>query len=71
MTPHSERAKLAERGVDLEAVFDNLDTGAPGKLVEIHDEHEGHLMETWIEWKDAKGPSVFWDDAPQATAMPM
>ncbi len=49
MIPPSERAKLEDHGVDLEAVFANLDAGAPGKLVDIDDEHEGHLVEIWIE----------------------
>jgi len=49
LIPASERARIESQGVDLDAVFSNLDSGAKGKLVDVEDERDGHLIEIWIE----------------------
>ncbi len=49
LIPASERARIESQGVDLDAVFTNLDSGVRGKLVDVEDERDGHLIEIWIE----------------------
>ena len=49
LIPASERARIESQGVDLDAVFANLDSGAKGKLVDVEDVQDGHLIEIWIE----------------------
>ena len=49
LIPTSERARIESQGVDLDAVFDNLDSGTKGKLVDVEDVRDGHLIEIWIE----------------------
>jgi hypothetical protein len=49
LIPASERARIESQGVDLDAVFANLDSGAKGKLVDVEDVRDGHLIEIWIE----------------------
>jgi hypothetical protein len=49
LIPTSERARIESQGVDLDAVFANLDSGVKGKLVDVEDEQDGHLIEIWIE----------------------
>jgi hypothetical protein len=49
LIPASERARIESQGVDLDALFANLDSGAKGKLVDVEDVQEGHLIEIWIE----------------------
>jgi hypothetical protein len=49
LIPVSERARIESQGVDLDAVFANLDSGVKGKLVDVEDERDGHLIEIWIE----------------------
>jgi hypothetical protein len=49
LIPASERARMENQGVDLDAVFSNLDSGVKGKLVDVEDVREGHLIEIWIE----------------------
>ena len=49
LIPASERARIESLGVDLDAVFANLDSGTKGKLVDVEDEQDGHLIEIWIE----------------------
>mgnify|MGYP000329030279 CR=1 FL=1 len=49
LIPASERARMESQGVDLDAVFANLDSGTKGKLVDVEDVKEGHLIEIWIE----------------------
>jgi hypothetical protein len=49
LIPSSERARIESQGVDLDAVFANLDSGTKGKLVDVEDVQDGHLIEIWIE----------------------
>jgi hypothetical protein len=49
LIPASERARIESQGVDLDAAFANLDSGVKGKLVDVEDERDGHLIEIWIE----------------------
>ena len=49
LIPASERARIESQGVDLDALFDNLDSGTKGKLVDVEDVQDGHLIEIWIE----------------------
>ncbi|UCF97463.1 MAG: hypothetical protein JSV89_20170 [Spirochaetaceae bacterium] len=49
LIPASERARIESQGVDLDAVFTSLDSGAKGKLVDVEDVRDGHLIEIWIE----------------------
>ena len=49
LIPSSERARIESQGVDLDAVFANLDSGVKGKLVDVEDVRDGHLIEIWIE----------------------
>lgn len=49
LIPASERARIESQGVDLDAVFTTLDSGAKGKLVDVEDVRDGHLIEIWIE----------------------
>ncbi len=49
LIPASERARMESQGVDLDAVFANLDSGTKGKLVDVEDVKDGHLIEIWIE----------------------
>jgi hypothetical protein len=49
LIPASERARIENQGVDLDAVFANLDSGSKGKLVDVEDVQDGHLIEIWIE----------------------
>ena len=49
LIPVSERARIESQGVDLDAIFANLDSGAKGKLVDVEDVQDGHLIEIWIE----------------------
>jgi len=49
LIPASERARIESQGVDLDAVFANLDSGVKGKLVDVEDVQDGHLIEIWIE----------------------
>jgi len=49
LIPASERSKIENQGVDLDALFANLDSGTQGKLAEVEDVKEGHLIEIWIE----------------------
>jgi hypothetical protein len=49
LIPASERARIENQGVDLDAVFANLDSGVKGKLVDVEDVKDGHLIEIWIE----------------------
>jgi hypothetical protein len=49
LIPTSERARIESQGVDLDAVFANLDAGIKGKLVDVEDVRDGHLIEIWIE----------------------
>ncbi len=49
LIPASERARIESQGVDLDAVFANLDSGTKGKLVDVEDVQNGHLIEIWIE----------------------
>lgn len=49
LIPASERARIENQGVDLDAVFANLDSGVKGKLVDVEDVQDGHLIEIWIE----------------------
>jgi hypothetical protein len=49
LIPASERARIESQGVDLDAVFANLDSGIKGKLVDVEDVQDGHLIEIWIE----------------------
>lgn len=47
--PPAERAKLEDRGIDMEAILANLDSGTVGKLVEVEDENDNQRIEIWIE----------------------
>ena len=49
LIPASERARIESQGVDLDSVFTNLDSGTKGKLVDVEDVRDGHLIEIWIE----------------------
>jgi hypothetical protein len=49
LIPASERARRESQGVDLDALFANLDSGTKGKLVDVEDVQDGHLIEIWIE----------------------
>jgi hypothetical protein len=49
LIPASERARIESQGVDLDAVFANLDSGIKGKLVDVEDVRDGHMIEIWIE----------------------
>ena len=49
LIPASERARIESQGVDLDAVFATLDSGTQGKLVDVEDVRDGHLIEIWIE----------------------
>jgi hypothetical protein len=49
LIPASERARIESQGVDLDALFANLDSGTKGKLVDVEDVQDGHLIEIWIE----------------------
>jgi hypothetical protein len=49
LIPASERARIESQGVDLDAVFANLDSGVKGKLVDVEDVQDGHMIEIWIE----------------------
>jgi hypothetical protein len=49
LIPASERERIEKQGVDLDAVFANLDSGTKGKLVDVEDVQDGHLIEIWIE----------------------
>ncbi len=49
LIPVSERARIESQGVDLDALFANLDSGTKGKLVDVEDVQDGHLIEIWIE----------------------
>ena len=49
LIPASERARIESQGVDLDALFTNLDSGTKGKLVDVEDVQDGHLIEIWIE----------------------
>jgi hypothetical protein len=49
LIPAAERARIENSGVDLDAVFANLDSGTKGKLVDVEDVQDGHLIEIWIE----------------------
>jgi len=49
LIPAPERDRIESQGVDLDAVFANLDSGVKGKLVDVEDERDGHLIEIWIE----------------------
>lgn len=49
LIPASERTRIESQGVDLDEIFDNLDSGVKGKLVNVEDERDGHLIEIWIE----------------------
>ena len=49
LIPATERARIESQGVDLDAVFANLDSGVKGKLVDVEDVQDGHLIEIWIE----------------------
>jgi hypothetical protein len=49
LIPASERARIENQGVDLDAVFANLDSGIKGKLVDVEDVRDGHMIEIWIE----------------------
>jgi hypothetical protein len=49
LIPASERARIENQGVDLDAVFANLDSGVKGKLVDVEDVQDGHMIEIWIE----------------------
>ena len=49
LIPSAERARIENQGVDLDAVFANLDSGVKGKLVDVEDVQDGHLIEIWIE----------------------
>jgi hypothetical protein len=49
LIPASERARIESQGVDLDGAFANLDSGVKGKLVDVEDERDGHLIEIWIE----------------------
>jgi hypothetical protein len=49
LIPASERARIESQGVDLDALFANLDSGTTGKLVDVEDVQDGHLIEIWIE----------------------
>ena len=49
LIPASERARIESQGVDLDSVFANLEAGTMGKLVDVEDVRDGHLIEIWIE----------------------
>ena len=49
LIPASERERIENQGVDLDALFANLDSGTKGKLVDVEDVQDGHLIEIWIE----------------------
>jgi hypothetical protein len=49
LIPATERARIESQGVDLDAVFANLDSGIKGKLVDVEDVRDGHMIEIWIE----------------------
>jgi hypothetical protein len=49
LIPASERARIESQGVDLDSLFANLDSGTKGKLVDVEDVQDGHLIEIWIE----------------------
>ena len=49
LIPASERERIESQGVDLDALFANLDSGTKGKLVDVEDVQDGHLIEIWIE----------------------
>lgn len=49
LIPAPERARMESQGVDLDALFANLDSGTKGKLVDVEDVQDGHLIEIWIE----------------------
>lgn len=49
LIPASERARIESQGVDLDVLFANLDSGTKGKLVDVEDVQDGHLIEIWIE----------------------
>jgi len=49
LIPAKERARIESQGVDLDAVFANLDSGVRGKLVDVEDVQDGQLIEIWIE----------------------
>ena len=49
LIPASEKERMERQGVDLNAVFASLDSGVRGKLVDVEDVQEGHLIEIWIE----------------------
>ena len=49
LIPATERSRMEKQGVDLDALFANLDSGVKGKLAEVEDVQEGHLIEIWIE----------------------
>ncbi len=47
--PPGEVARLEDRGIDVETILSDLDSGTVGKLVEIQDEKDNHRIEIWIE----------------------
>ena len=49
LVPPSEKMKLEQNGIDLDTLFQNLETGGMGKVVEFEDEEHNHSVEIWIE----------------------
>lgn len=49
LIPEPELQKLEERGINLEMIFQNIDSGAIGKLLEVEDNERKQIIELSIE----------------------
>ncbi len=49
LVPAAERERLESQGIDLDMIFARLDADVRGKLVDVEDQQNGHLIEVWIE----------------------
>lgn len=49
LVPAGERERLESQGIDLDTIFARFDSDVRGKLVEVEDRQNGHLIEVWIE----------------------
>jgi hypothetical protein len=49
LIPEAELQKLEERGINLDLIFQNIDSGAIGKLLEVEDNEHKQIIQLNIE----------------------
>lgn len=49
LIPESEKLKLLDKGIELDTLFQTLDEGTTGNLVNVDDEEHNQTVEVWVE----------------------